>query len=214
MNFKNIKSIFLTACSGIYHVLSCGDMEEISDQSLIADYLNGNDAAFAVLVQRYLRPLYNFVFRFVRDQSTTEEVVQETCVKMWRSLKKYKPNKRFSTWVFQIAKNTAFDYLRKNKPLLFSDLSDPDVEQDPIAAIPDPRPTVLQELERQAENQTAQAAVTQLPLKYQIVLELYYQHDLNFREIAEVLHEPLDTVKSRHYRSLQQLRQLLGKKPV
>jgi len=94
-------------------------MSQISDQELIKGYLNGNEQALAVLLDRYIKPLHTFVYHLVGGNSEADDVVQETCVKLWRSLKKYDSQKNFKTWIFQIAKNTAIDYLRKKRPSPF-----------------------------------------------------------------------------------------------
>ena len=95
---------------------------EITDKQLIDDYLNGNDAAFALLVQRQINPVYNFVYRLVRNTQDAEDITQETFVKMWKNLKRYNQDQNFKTWLFTIARNTAIDSLRKKKSFVFEQL--------------------------------------------------------------------------------------------
>ena len=188
-------------------------MSQISDQELIKGYLNGNEQALAVLLDRYIKPLHTFVYHLVGGNSEADDVVQETCVKLWRSLKKYDSQKNFKTWIFQIAKNTAIDYLRKKRPLRYEDLTMEDGETLFGETIADPRPSILEVLERRNAIQFLQSVIEKLPVAQQLVLDLYYREQLNFREIAEILSESLHTVKSRHYRALQSLKELLEAEP-
>jgi len=91
-----------------------------ADEKLVQNYIEGQEKALEALVDRYLRPLYNFVFQLVRDENVTQDIVQEVFVKVWKNASSFDANKKFSTWIFAIAKNTAFDYLKKKKTLPFS----------------------------------------------------------------------------------------------
>jgi RNA polymerase sigma-70 factor (ECF subfamily) len=91
-----------------------------SDEKLITDYLRGDEKSLEILIKRYLKPIYSFTFRFVRDGQEAEDITQEVFVKMWRNLKKFKKNERFKNYLFTIAKNTCFDFLRKKKISILS----------------------------------------------------------------------------------------------
>jgi len=93
----------------------------ITDQELIANYLNGDEKALEILVKRYLKPLYNFAYKYTNSAHDAEDATQESFVKVWKNIGKYDRAKSFKTWIFTIAKNTALDLLKKKRPLVFSD---------------------------------------------------------------------------------------------
>lgn len=165
-------------------------MKPYTDEQLITNCLKGDEEALEVLIKRYLKPIYSFTFRFVGDGQTAEDITQETFVKVWRNLKKFDKNKKFKTWIFAIAKNTCFDWQKKKKtlPLYFAE------------NIRDPSPVFNEPLDRILERLSPQ---------YRMVLFLRYNDHFTFREIAESLGEPINTIKSRHRRGLALLQKLL-----
>jgi len=180
-----------------------------SDQKLIANYLAGDEKSLEVLINRYLKPIYSFVYRYVGNGEVAEDVTQEVFVKVWRNLKKFDQNKSFKTWIFHIAKNTSFDFLKKKKAIPFSEFENEEGENKLIETLVDPTPLPSKLLERAGIEEMLNAAVNQLAPKYRTVLFLRYNDYFTFREIAEVFGEPLNTVKSRYRRALIILKRLL-----
>ena len=174
-----------------------------SDEQLVGDYLKGDEKSLEILIKRYLGPIYGFVFRFVGNREDAEEIAQEVFVKVWRNLKKFNQSKSFKTWIFSIAKNTAVDFLRKRRIQFFSETE--------IETVADPMPLPQELLEKAEAAKLLESALNKLELKYRMVLYLYYNDHFNFREIAEILGEPLNTIKSRHRRALIILKKLLLK---
>jgi len=80
-----------------------------TDQQLIESYFDGDEAALAVLVNRYLKPVYNFAFRLTGNQADAEDVSQETFLKAWKNIKKFRADENFKAWILKIARNTAYD---------------------------------------------------------------------------------------------------------
>jgi RNA polymerase sigma-70 factor (ECF subfamily) len=174
-----------------------------SDNQLVANYLKGDEKSLEVLIRRYLGPIYGFVFRFTGNIYDAEDITQEIFVKVWRNLKKFDQQKSFKTWIFSIAKNTAIDFLRKRRTQVFSETE--------IETVVDPAPLPQELLEKAEAGKLLESVLNKLELKYRMVLLLYYNDHFNFREIAEILGEPLNTIKSRHRRALLMLRKLLEK---
>ncbi|PIU01892.1 hypothetical protein COT68_00780 [bacterium (Candidatus Torokbacteria) CG09_land_8_20_14_0_10_42_11] len=197
-------------------------MPEISDQKLISLYLAGDEKSLEILFNRYLKMIYSFIYRYVGDQEAAEDVAQEVFVKVWKNLKKFNPRKNrfanfklrrqknFKTWLFKIAKNASIDFLRKKKIIPFSsfDNEDGNALTDTLAD-PAPLPDAL--LERQDLANLLTRALAKISFKYRAVLLLRYNNHFTFREIAESLGEPLNTIKSRHRRALIILKKILGK---
>lgn len=185
-------------------------MNNRSDQQLIADHLKGDEESLELLIQRYLRPIYSFVYRYVGNAQETEDITQEAFIKIWRNLKKFDRQKSFKTWIFTIAKNTAFDHLKKKKAILFSEFENEEGENTLTETLVDPAPLPQELLERAGIAQMLNSAMEILSPKYRMVLFLRYNDHFNFREIAESLGESLNTVKSRHRRALIMLKKLLS----
>lgn len=183
--------------------------ETMDDKNLIKEYLEGNEKAFAQLLKRYLSILYNFIFQMVRNKAAAEDIVQETFIKVWKHLSRFDQNKSFKPWIFAIAKNTAYDYLKKKKTIPFSSFEDSDernILEETVsgdALLPDAileRKEIVQELEKALEN---------IPELYRTLLFLAYREDFSLREISEILGEPYNTVKSRYNRAIERLKKAI-----
>ena len=180
----------------------------MTDEALITQYLAGDEKSLEILVQKYLRPVYSFVCRY--GSIDAEDVVQDTFVKVWKNLKKFKGENKFKPWLFAIAKNTALDYLKKKKEVPMSVLVNADEKIDWLENVPDPAPLAMELLERADLKEKLDAALNRLSPPYRLVMFLRYNDHFNFREIGEALGEPLDTVKSRHRRGLIMLKEILS----
>ncbi|MGB7957219.1 MAG: sigma-70 family RNA polymerase sigma factor [Minisyncoccia bacterium] len=182
---------------------------EKADHDLILAALRGDHEAFAVIVERYVSSIYKFSYRYVRNGPDAEDIAQETFLRAWKSLKKFDQSKNFKTWIFAIAKNASLDLLKKKKPMPFSRIAEEDDAVEavlaPYVAVPDTSETAF---DQGLLKKDFDAVLAKLPIHYRDIMVLRYADNLKFREIAERLHEPLDTVKSRHRRGLALLRNI------
>ena len=182
-------------------------LSEKNDQELVAATLAGDGAAFAILVERYTSPVYKFSYRYVRNGADAEDIAQEAFLRAWKNLKSFDASKSFTTWLFTIAKNASLDLIKKKKPMLFSAIGDEDETIENALAPYIAEPSRQAELFDQAVlKENLDVALGKLPPHYRNVMVLRYRENLKFREIAETLHEPIDTVKSRHRRGLALLK--------
>ncbi|MFA4936819.1 MAG: sigma-70 family RNA polymerase sigma factor [Patescibacteria group bacterium] len=177
-----------------------------SDIQLITNYLKKDDKSLEILVNRYLKPIYGFVYRFTNNLQDTDDITQEVFVKIWKNLKKFDQTKNFKTWLFTIAKNTAIDWLRRHQDILFSELIKTEDGESLEDNIIDDAPLPSEIFEHQHLAQELNSAVHKLPAIYQTVLSLYYQEGFTFQEISEILEKSVNTVKSRHWRAIKALR--------
>lgn len=182
-----------------------------SDQQLVASYLKGDENSLEVLIKRYLKPIYNFVFRYIGSSQEAEDITQGVFVKAWRNLKKFDQNRSFKTWIFSIAKNSCIDFLKKKKTIPFSEFENKTGRNVLLETLVDNAPLPNQLFEQVNITKILTSAIEKLSPQYRMVLFLRYNDHFTFREIAEVLNEPLHTVKSRHRRALIQLKKLLIK---
>ncbi|MBI2628089.1 MAG: sigma-70 family RNA polymerase sigma factor [Candidatus Niyogibacteria bacterium] len=180
-----------------------------SDQQLIGHYLKGNEESLRILFQRYLKLIYSFTYRYTGNAQDAEDATQETFVKAWRNLKKFDQNKKFKTWIFAIAKNTAIDFLKKKKAIPFSEFENEKGENMITETLADSSPLPQELLEKAGMAHMLNSAMEKLSPKYRMILFLRYNDHFNFREIAESLGEPLNTVKSRHRRALVMLKNII-----
>ena len=179
-----------------------------TDEQLVSAYLRGNDAAFTVLVDRYMKHLYHFARQLVGENQAAEDIVQDTFLKAWKNLKRFDRTKSWKTWIFAIAKNTAYDALKKKKTLPFSSFKNEAglnmLENTPLDEV---HPDEL--LDRELTVQTLDQGLQQLHPDHRVILVLRYQDDFSLHEIATILKEPYNTVKSRNKRALRSLKQVL-----
>ena len=184
-------------------------MSHDSERQLIEKYLEKQDEqALQTLIERHATSVYGFVARVIGDANAAEDVTQETFVKIWKNLKKFDLNKSFKAWLFTIAKNTAFDFLKKKKAIPLSHYRKEETES--LAdQIPDTTPLPSEWLEKRDVTKQVIAALAHLSLTARTVLMLHYKQELSFQEIAEILGESIDTVKSRSRRALIQLKKYL-----
>ncbi|MCX6785998.1 MAG: sigma-70 family RNA polymerase sigma factor [Candidatus Komeilibacteria bacterium] len=188
-------------------------MTEANDAELISRYLAGDKGAMEILISRYLKPVYGFVYRYADNPADAEDIAQETFLRLLRNLNKFQPNKSFKAWLFTIAKNVALDFIKKKKTIPFSALTVLDNEGEKssiIETLSDPAPWPDELFDRANLAAELNAAINELPLKYQSVLLLHYQQQLTFQEISEIESEPLNTVKNRHLRALLKLKAILA----
>jgi len=189
-------------------------MQELTDSELVKKYIGGEDQALNQLIERYFRQIFLFAKTYVKSDQEAEDVTQEVFVKLWKNVKKYNPEKKFKTWLFQITKNTCIDFLRKRKDMLPAESLEEEQMLATLESITDKSPLPEELLDAEGFSRELEKTLNTLPKIQSQTVTLHLQQDLNFQEIAEVLNEPLNTVKSRYRRALLAIRQTLGKKPT
>ncbi len=187
-------------------------MKNYSDEQLITKFLMGDREALEILIKRYLKPIYSFSFRFVGNSQEAEDITQEVFVKVWRNLKKFNKDKSFKTWIFTIAKNTSIDFLKKKKAIPFSEFENEEGENKLIETLADSMPLPDKLFERASIGEMLNRAMEKLSPKYRMVLFLRCNDHFTFREIANILGESIDTIKTRHRRGIAILRKILQEK--
>jgi RNA polymerase sigma-70 factor (ECF subfamily) len=177
-----------------------------NDSEIVNCFLTGDEKSFEVLVDRYMRPLYNFVFQIVQDRAQAEDIVQEIFVKVWKNLKSFDQNKKFSTWIFAIAKNTSFDFLKKKKSLPFSFFENED-GSNILEYIEDKNILHSEELFLKMDNKKElKSFLKKLSPKERSIISLYYEQGFSLVEIGEIFGSSSNTIKSIYRRSILNLR--------
>ena len=175
-----------------------------SDEQLMSLFQGGDENAYIELVNRYKDKLINFIFNYLGDLESSEDVVQETMIKLYQKKHYYKEIAKFSTWLYTIAKNLANTELRKRKQrktTLLSQFS----KDDKTYELPSNDPEPDQEIQTDIVNKIIKNAVDQLSEKFKIVIVLRDIQGLSYEDISEIINVPIGTVKSRINRARLQL---------
>ena len=175
-----------------------------TDEQLMSLFQGGDENAYIVLVNRYKDKLINFIFHYLKDSESAEDVVQETMIKLYQKKHYYKEIAKFSTWLYTIAKNLANTELRKiknRKTTLLSQFS----KDDKTYEIPSEDLEIGQEVQTDVVNEIIMDAVNQLSEKFKSVIVLRDIQEISYEDISEIIGVPIGTVKSRINRARLQL---------
>jgi len=169
----------------------------MDDWFYIRKVLDGEPAAFAPLVEKYKTLAYNISLKLVRQPEDAEEITQDAFVKAYRSLKGFKGEAKFSTWLYRIVYNSSVSHLRKKQHMVIKD----DGEKD-ILKIPD---TGTDPENNEIMTKALKKAVDELPLKEQSIVTLYYYQESSIDDIAEITGLSVSNVKVKLFRARKKL---------
>lgn len=177
-----------------------------TDPELVATAATGIQGSFEELVRRYQRPISSYVYRMVGNYETALDLTQEIFIKVYGSLSRYRPEFKFSTWIYKIAHNAAVDHLRRNAGRERSLLAGFEGDQYELP-IESGSLSPEQESERRERRLEIEFVVRSLPAAYRELIALRHSQDLTYEEIVEVTGLPLGTVKNRLFRAREMMRQ-------
>ncbi len=194
--------------------MSTPEIASFSDQEIVAWALEGAETAYRELLRRYERPVYALIHRMVRDRELAEDLTQETFVKVLNALDRYRPEYKFSSWIFKIANNAAIDQLRRKELDTLSleggpNATTPDRVEATSLQVGDVAESPLEELEAREIGSAIEAAIAQLRPEYQACIIMRHVEGRPYDEIADILDLPLGTVKTYIHRARGELRDLL-----
>jgi RNA polymerase sigma-70 factor (ECF subfamily) len=191
------------------------DLVAASDQDVVLEARDGRQAAYRELVRRYERPIFSLIYRMVRNREQAEDLSQETFVKALNAIASYRPEYKFSSWIFKIANNVAIDHLRRRElDTLSLDGSPhaltPEAIQASALQLGDRQETALEELEAKELGGEIERAIAGLRPEYRTCILLRHVEGRPYEEIATMLDLPLGTVKTYIHRARGELRQALA----
>jgi len=169
---------------------------KLTDEELIKRFQSGDESAFEEIVLRYRDRLINFAYRYIGDQRESEDLVQDTFLKVYQNRHAYREIAKFSTWIYTITSNLSKTLLRKRKTrklFFFSNLGPEDKDLDLPANDVTPQRT----LEGKYTSQIVHKAISKLPEHFRIVIILRDIQELSYEEISNIIGKPIGTVKSR-----------------
>lgn len=180
-------------------------IRDVTDEALIIRFLNGDTEAFNTLVSRWQKPIHNFVLRYACDPDQAQDLTQQTFIRAYRGLRKLDNPARFSSWLYRIALNAARDAGRSSQRHPTVSTSDEAVANRlsvPADVLPDSA------AHRRSLRDVLHRALQEIPEEQRVIVIMKEYQGLKFREIAEALELPINTVKSRLYYGLKALRKL------
>jgi len=191
------------------------DLQNLPDADVVLWAQRGREDAFRELVRRYERPIFSLIYRMVRDRETSEDLAQDTFIKVLNHIDRYRPEFRLSSWLFKIANNVAIDFLRKRQ------ISTISIDGSPHAAsaaeveatsfdIRAKQESALEEIENKELGSAIERAIAGLRPEYRSCIMLRHVEGRSYEEIAATLDLPLGTVKTYIHRARHELREALG----
>jgi RNA polymerase sigma-70 factor (ECF subfamily) len=190
-------------------------LTSLSDQEVVLQARDGHESAHRELIRRYERPIFSLIYRMVRDRELAEDLSQETFVKALNAIDSYRPEYKFSSWIFKIANNAAIDHLRKRELDTLSlegarDAITPERAEATALQIKDRGETPLEEMEARELGSAIERAIAALRPEYRSCILLRHVEDRSYEEIAEIMALPLGTVKTYIHRARAELKDALG----
>jgi RNA polymerase sigma-70 factor, ECF subfamily len=175
------------------------------DEDLVRRYLQGDAQAFAVLVERHERRVYNVALRVLGNAEDARDATQDAFLAALRKLEQFRGEAAFTTWLHRITVNACYDVLRKQRrqPMLR-------LAQEGDERTPEPGPPAPDHSDETAGTIDAARALREIPDEYRIAVVLADVQDLPYEEIARVLDVPVGTVKSRVHRGRLALARAMG----
>lgn len=176
----------------------------MNEQELIKQAQQGSQEAFTALVEKYRKKMFNLAYSITRNRETADDLTQDTFIKAFIYIRKFKRQSSFGTWLYRIAVNTIKDNFRKEKKVKRVDYEDfrtadglqPDIQ-------------IVKETAQEQEHKKnlLHRALNQLPEKHRLIISLRDIQGVPYKEIAKILNISMGTVDSRLFRARKLLRQ-------
>ena len=176
-----------------------GDGDE-EDRTIAAQIAAGQKELFRLLVKRHERAVYGMGLSFFRNAEDASDFTQEVFLKTYRNLSRFEGRSRFSTWLYKIAYNTAVNSISRKKD--YHSL----VEEEIIPDDDTPERKLLRSFAREA----VLAAITELPERFRVCVDLFFFYDRSLKEIEAITGYPVNTIKSHVFRAKKILREKLA----
>jgi RNA polymerase sigma-70 factor (ECF subfamily) len=189
-------------------------LKTMPDEELVVLYAKGENAAFDVLLNRYKSCIYSYIHFIVRNKDLTEDIFQETFVKVIMTIKqgRYIENGKFKAWITRIAHNLIIDYFRQERSE--NTVSNDDVEVDLFNNIKLCDGTVEDRLIHHQVLMDIKKLVQYLPENQREVLEMRYYQDLSFKEIADITGVSINTALGRMRYAILNMRRMVAENQI
>jgi len=176
-------------------------MQATSDEVLIARVASGDRLAMQVLFARHHVRVYRFVLRMVRNQATTEDLISEVFLDVWRQANRFEGRSAVSTWLLAIARFKALSVLRRRP--------EEELDEEKAAAIEDASDNPEMAVQKKDKSELLRKCLTFLSADHREIIDLVYYHEKSIEEVAEIVGIPENTVKTRMFYARKKLGELL-----
>lgn len=179
-------------------------MTTIDENILIESIKNGDTNAYAKLVDRYKDLVYTLAIRMLKNREEAEEIAQDTFIKVFKSLDKFKGDSKFSTWIYRVAYNTCLDAIKKNK----KHQNDVAIDEYTFNKL-DTIDNALENIIKEERSVLIKNCINKLPEESSVILTLFYFEELSLEEISKVINIEANTVKVKLFRARKKLAVIL-----
>ncbi len=182
---------------------------ELTDAEVMLRAKAGDDSAFDYLVQKYRRPIINFMYRMAHNSAAAEDLAQEVFLRVYRSRASYEASAKFTTWLYRIATNLGMNYVRDTRherPENTMNLDESDEETGQTPDLADKTPTVEENIMQRERLKAIREKVEALPERQKMAVLMHKYQQMDYRQIAEVLKLSESATKSLLFRAYETLR--------
>jgi len=186
--------------------------EGLSDAQVMLRVKAGDDSAFDYLVQKYRRPMLNFMYRMAHNSAAAEDMAQEVFLRVYRSRENYEASAKFTTWLYRIASNLAVNHARDTRherPENTVSLDEPDQNTGMTMDVPDDSLTAEETIVRRERLAAIRQRVQALPERQRMAVIMHKYQQMDYRQIAEILKLSESAIKSLLFRAYETLREQL-----
>ena len=192
--------------------LTAGEWAGLSDAEIMLRVRDGDVAGYDILIDKYRKPIINFMYRMVHNQAVAEELAQEVFLRVYRSRATYRAEAKFTTWLYRIATNLGVNHARDTKYERTAQnvyLDEPDPETGTTPDVADATASAEETLVRDERMQAIRKHVMALPERQRVAVLMHKYQDLDYKQIGEALKLSESATKSLLFRAYQTLRERL-----
>jgi len=182
------------------------EIRQISDEEIIRKCLNGEKEAYRIFIERYEDKIFNLIYRYVGSYHSAQDIAQESFVKAFESLKSFRNDARFSTWLYRIAVNKCKDFLKDRRR---DDVSLERIAAPASSRYSSPFDGPEEGFLRRERAMTINRAILALSPMYREAFLLRHMEGLSYYEMRKILGLPINTLKMRVFRARKSLRKML-----
>ncbi len=193
-------------------VSNAGLLAGMSDAEIMLRVKGGDDNAFTYLIEKFRRPLLGFMYRLVHNPAVSEDLAQEVFLRIYRSRGSYSAEAKFTTWMYRIATNLAMNHARDTKhdrPEVKVSLDETDENTGLSLDVADARPNVEQDILHRERMAAIRKEIATLPERQRMAVIMHKYQEMDYKQIADVLHLSESATKSLLFRAYESLRDKL-----
>lgn len=180
--------------------------QDNSDAMLVEAIAAGDKQALQVLYGRHHVKVYRFALRFVRDESSAEDMVSEVFFDVWRQADRFESRSQVSTWLLAIARNKALSTLRRR--------SNEQLDEEVAEFIEDPSDNPEVTMQKQERASILRSCLEQLSAAHREIIDLIYYHERTIEEVSEIIGVPVNTVKTRMFYARKRIAEMMAAKGI